>query len=140
MLQKITLLVLTAAGTSFFINNKDKVDQKKNLTELNNQIHKIKKENAEIILSKSSENKLDKTTSEVIHNHKKEIESSASNLLFVETEKVHEQLSLLNNEEAKGYDEKIIELINKGYSNRTIKKITNEKKSYIRKLRRHQTP
>ena len=112
---------------------------KKNNQENQQRIKEIKH------LTTQSKKSLDETKKRVLNDLKNSIQKVADKEIIkvknekfhlIETEKVNEQLSLVQNTMDKHNENEVIEFINKGYSNRKIKRLTHQRKKYIRKLRK----
>ena len=131
MVYKIGLIILITGMTSLYF--------KKNNQENQQRIKEIKH------LTTQSKKSLDETKKRVLNDLKNSIQKVADKEIIkvkndkfhlIETEKVNEQLSLVQNTMDKHDENEVIEFINKGYSNRKIKRLTHQRKKYIRKLRK----
>lgn len=135
MVYKIGLIILITGMTSLYFtkNNQENQQRIKEIKHLTTQTKKSLNETKKIILSD-----LKNTIQKVADKDRIKVKKEKTNEKFhlIETEKVKEQLSLIQNTMDKHNENEVIEFINKGYSNRKIKKLTHQRKKYIRKLRK----
>ena len=128
MLQKISFIVLTA-GAAVFIK-KNNHEKNEDVSLLKTQITNTKKEVPKKIFlfnPKQKENNRKKT-------HEKKLGHETD--IFIQTDEVNEQLFLLDHLTEENSEERVVQLMQKGYTNHKIKKMTNLSKAHIKTLRK----
>lgn len=133
MIYKIGLIILITGMTSLYF--------KKNNQENQQRIKEIKH------LTTQTKKSIDETKKRVLNDLKNSIQKVADKEIIkvknekfhlIETEEVNEQFPLIETpvDKHNQVENKVIELINKGFSNRKIKRLSNQRRKYIKKLRK----